>query len=348
MPERWEHGSDLFDVPDVGTPVFPWRQALFAGSGRQALAALVEWAMARQGWKRLWLPDFFCPDVHPSLRATGVALITYPDDPRTPLQLEGCAFAPGDAVLVSNTWGVRARPDLELPPFVSLVEDHTHDLASEWARQSRADWALASLRKSLPLPDGGVLWSPRGHALPAEPARSDAHESLAARRLAAMRRKAAWLAGGAGNKDEFRTELLATESGLADERPVAISAHARARLQTLPTERWRSARSANFEVLTARLAGIPGATVVSRVPPGVPFAATLVFTAPGKRERVRQALVGRAVYGAVLWPIGEGSLGATRGARRLAATALSLHCDFRYSAEDMERVARQVLETAWD
>ena len=41
-----------------------------------------------------------------------------------------------------------------------LVEDHAHDPASAWATTSTADYAFSSLRKTLPVPDGAILWSP--------------------------------------------------------------------------------------------------------------------------------------------------------------------------------------------
>jgi hypothetical protein len=40
-----------------------------------------------------------------------------------------------------------------------LVEDHSHDPFSPWAVGSSADYAFCSLRKTLPVPDGGLLWS---------------------------------------------------------------------------------------------------------------------------------------------------------------------------------------------
>jgi hypothetical protein len=68
-----------------------------------------------------------------------------------------------------NYFGLRTPPDLELPEGVEVLEDHSHDPVSAWAEQSSADFCLASLRKTLPINDGGALWSPVGHRLPPAP-----------------------------------------------------------------------------------------------------------------------------------------------------------------------------------
>ena len=42
-------------------------------------------------------------------------------------------------------------------PSIVLIEDHIHDPLSDWSQSSNADYAVASLRKTLPVPIGAML-----------------------------------------------------------------------------------------------------------------------------------------------------------------------------------------------
>ena len=77
--------------------------------------------------------------------------------------------AKNDVVLAVNYFGVRAGEPWQQwreKHACVLLEDHSHDPVSGWAQSSRADYAFSSLRKTMPVPDGAILWSPLGHPLP--------------------------------------------------------------------------------------------------------------------------------------------------------------------------------------
>ena len=64
----------------------------------------------------------------------------------------------GDAVLAVNFFGAGTGTgwaDQRAAADWLLVEDHSHDPFSPWAVGSNADFAFSSLRKTLPVPDGG-------------------------------------------------------------------------------------------------------------------------------------------------------------------------------------------------
>ena len=139
-----------------------YTSANYYADGRQALIHLYK----SQGWERLWIPEYFCYDVIQSLKDAGLNLVFYTDLPDNSndcdtlfaIQKKGL-FRHTDAVLRVNYFGMRSyRCTSELP--VAVVEDHTHDLLGDWSCKSTADWCVASLRKTLPIPEGGILWSP--------------------------------------------------------------------------------------------------------------------------------------------------------------------------------------------
>lgn len=344
---RWEHGSEFHHVApvpgDLQADAPPWRGGLLVGSGRDALRLVARHGRAARQWRRFWIPTYLCQEVVAAIATEGLPLVAYPDLPGRPLELP--AASPGDAVLVVNTFGRRGGPPPAPPPGVDLVEDHTHDPTSPWAFVSRAEYAVASLRKTLPVPEGGVLWSPRGLPLPPAPPLTLARREAAEAKRQAMVLKSRYLDGESVEKEEFRRLALAGEARIASGEVSAMSDETRALLETLPARRWRAARARNQAFLAARLAHLHWLEVLTvEAPSAVCFSAVLVFDQPVRRDRVRTGLIARRVYPAVLWPLEETVLPVGGEARALSRRILSLHCDARYTEADMARVADLVEE----
>jgi hypothetical protein len=328
----------------------PWlgEASLFA-SGSGALVALVRWGAQRHGWRRVWLPSYYCPEVPAALRALAsedVELRAYPDHALTaPPAVEGIPAAPGDVVVVANQLGIRSRPDAARVARVAsrgavVVEDHSHDLGSAWARESRADYAFASLRKTLPIPDGGAVWSPRRLELPPEPAEADDRARPALERLAEALARSEERAGPADDSLRFRAlaRSAAPQAG-STPRP-AISPVSRALLSHMPADAWRERRRHSFEILLREVELPPSAHVLLPPAGGVAFAFTVVFDAEEHQERAERALVERAVVPAVLWPLDPSrDRGAGRADADLSRRILSVHCDQRYDEAAMRRLA---------
>lgn len=346
-PERWEQGSEyhLLELDHPRPPRRrPWSSGLLLFSGRDALRLMVAVGVKERGWRRLWIPDYFCQDVVAALVGAGVELRTYADDP-----LRDAPDLPearsGDAVLVVNYFGLRERIAFPRRDGVELIEDHTHDPESEWARTSAADFCLASLRKTLPLPDGGVLWSPRGHALPPEPRLSVHRRHAAETKLTAMILKAMYLCGHPVEKEAFRSLALEGERALGSQGVSAMSEVARSLVASWPSERWRRLRHSNHDTLRRQLAHLEWARVLTpRGERSVPFSCVIAVDSPERRERLRRRLIDARVYPAVLWPLERPVVRVRPAARSVSRRLLSIHCDGRYGAEDMRRVASLV---AW-
>ena len=223
--DRWEHGSDFPLAVETGHTEFPWTghpHSLWR-SGRDALEAIVAWSRTRHGSRRLYMPSYFCHAR--TFRAT--ALIEgriYPSAPTSPT---GGPHDVGsrDMVLIPAFFGM--RPASRPPGPVLVVEDHTHDLIAPWAFDSGPDYAFASLRKTLPLPDGGIVWSPRGLPVPPERSTTEAHDQGVLCRLDAMSLKLRYLAGGDVDKARFQSLMEESEHELQiGSRPGSRGSHA--------------------------------------------------------------------------------------------------------------------------
>lgn len=311
--------------------------ANYYADGRQPLIHLYK----SQGWKRLWIPEYFCNDVIASLKDAGLDLVFYNDLPNYKednITLDNIRdkrhFRPTDAILRVNYFGLRSYRSFENLPVAAVIEDHTHDLIGDWARKSTADWCVASLRKTLPLPEGGILWSPRGLKLPEPPASFEKNEDVASIRWGAMELKMRYLAGDDIEKAAFRSGYVNTEAFFDTCDVCALDERSQEYLLSFDIESWYQKKLENWRILS----GIKQLDVRILRPENAncyPFSLVLVFSSHNKREMVRQALIEDGVYPAILWNIPAPADGDVF---MMSRNMLSIHCDARYSIEDIEQL----------
>lgn len=338
-PDRWEHGSE-FHWPRLdarGAPTWPQSSRWF-GSGRDALRTLLRFGRQHRGWKRLLVPSYFCQEVVSSA-AEEIPVAAYGDRPTLvePKDVELHA-APSDVVLNVNFFGLRDARFSHPGLGVDVIEDHSHDPWSSWVRESRATFCLASLRKTLPIPDGGIVWSPTSQNVPDEPKETGTRARASAQKLSSMVLKSLYLGGSAVEKDAFRRLALAGEAEIASGEVSGMSHLTRALLDALPVEAWREQRHRNHATLSQFLSDV---SVLSGAGTGTtPFSVIVILADRAERDRVKASLIQARIYPAVLWPMDEPVVSPIHDADRdLAERMLSLHCDFRYDAVDLRRVA---------
>lgn len=346
--DRWEHGS----YPALPDPVLDRSgksaaaliaelKAACAASGRVALGRIIAHGRAHRGWQRILVPTYYCTDVVSYLEQAGIEVARYACSPCGE-DIVPAAQA-GDVLLRVNFFGW--GPGEGAPAFGGdVIADFTHDLLA--ARYSTADFAIASLRKVLPVSDGGIYWSPQGHGIPAEPSSDVRHQQAALAKLAAMALKRAYLEGVGSADDKVRLRELEQigEEGLLNGHDAAISRWARASLADLFVGQEAAARRTNACVLRNALHDAPGLAWRSRPRCQAPAFAVLQLQNEAMREHLRAALVARRIYPAVLWPVAPTENPLFAAALRFSRTCLMLHIDRRYDKADMQHVAAQIRE----
>ena len=348
--KRWEQGSEFHWVPFEPSDEkveAPWEQGAFFGSGRDALRALLLHGMQERGWRRLWIPSYFCQEVVKSMASTGIEMTLYHDSMMEPsLLISEDDLRQGDALFVVNFFGMRDPLAYDaLPDDVDIVEDHTHDPWSDWAWNSQAHFGVASLRKTLPVPEGGVLWSPRGLPGPGDAPTHAVRQKAARDKFAAMVLKALYLEGHGVDKNVYRQLALDGERHIASDDVAGMTDATRALLGIFPTRRWREARRDNHAFFAAKL---PDGDACRLLPTAskacCPFSAILLFDSRERRDSVRHALIEQQIYPVAYWPLEKPVFpeATTEESIDLSHRVLSIHCDMRYQHADMERVARKI------
>ncbi|GLX99751.1 hypothetical protein [Actinoplanes sp. NBRC 101535] len=334
MPPEGEIGSEFHWDPAAllgaergGLPGWlPDRRELFA-TGCGALTALLR-RVRPAG--RVHIPSFFCTGVaHVLSQRVRIAWYRHLPDGRGP-HWETLRPAEGDMVLAQNLFGREPgepwRAWMRAHPRIPVIEDHSHDPFGEWSRTSAAAYAVASLRKTLPLPDGGLLWSPRGMPLPA-PTGPESHGAHL--KLAAMLLKTAWLEGRTVDRDGFRQlQVQGEQELLGSEGPA--SAFTRAALPALDVTGLRATGERRARELAQAL----------DLPSGGPFRVQLFCRDRAGRDGLLSHLARNGIFAPVHWrqdrtAFWSGDPMAADAADRI----LTLPVDHRCSSADVRRIA---------
>ena len=303
--------------------------AVYYATGRHAMIDLYR----QMGWKRLWVPEYFCYEVLGSVLREGVNVAFYTDYPTFDEDdvVRDLPFEEGDALFRVNYFGLRSmRSNRAIK--VPVVEDHTHDLIGPWACSSDADWCIASLRKTLPLAEGGMLWSPQGHRLKNEPAESSHNKEVAAIMWNAMRQKALYMENKITDKTEFRNAMIAVEEALDSMEVSALDPETADYLEQFDVNRWYKGKRENWSLLN-KVAASDAFKILEPETTGCnPFSMTILFSDKEARNRFRKALIDNDVYPAILWNIPDEK---TPIVKDFSQQMLSIHCDTRYNKDDI-------------
>jgi hypothetical protein len=342
---RWEVGSVFHWEELPACPALPWPEpVVWYMLARHAVLALLR---RLGGVRALWLPSFFCHDITGTWSALA-EIRYYEDNPRRPHpDWRTLTPAKNDVVLAVNYFGMgegTAWAEWSADHRCLLLEDHSHDPHSEWARASRADYAFSSLRKMFPVPDGAILWSPRGHELPVLPPWR--YTTGASGKLAALLYKSDYLAGRgtAGLKEAFRRLQIASETQMELEPMLAPSPATREYLAEGAPSLWRALRRNNARRLAERLAHWKQAEpLFLDIPEGAaPLGFPLLFSTAESRIWYRECLQRHDVYCPVHWPAPPFVSAVTR---KLADRILTIPSDQRYRVRDMDRIADILCQT---
>ena len=344
-PERWEHGSS-FALPSIsdlpGGGQWPLPDPIgFYGSGRRALIEIIH-DSAVSG-STVWLPNYYCPEVINAVEQKSSYSIRYYKENIGPesTNLSELDVKPQDILIVQNLFGLRTHSPIT--PNCIVVEDHTHDPLSHWAFNTTADYAFASLRKTIPVPDGATVWTGTGrptlrnHDTPLELIHAIANQ------VEAMMMKREYFNSNEnvrqGMHQTLDNSFYHIDNGAA---PGTMSPLSKLLLYTYPLFYWKEMRARNFDYLLHRLE-IPGCNILEPLSSqATPFALVCVFDSMVIRNKLLEQLIERRIFPSVLWQW-EGQCWG-QDEHLFSSNHLVFRCEFRYEYSDLKRLADAIVE----
>lgn len=228
-------------------------------------------------------------------------------------------------------------------PNCKVIEDFSHctfSFASTYNLQ--VDYYVTSIRKSVGVCDGSVIISKT--SLDETCVEEGETEFMISRRDCQRLKAEYTYSQQPEKKNNFYTELRRQEGELdAFEGVHRISKTGKEMLGVLNGEMISYARRCNMkhilELLGGKVESIPG---IERCLSGAPFSLPILVK---NRDEIQQKLAKRGVYAPVLWPISDKARAVCPVSARMADEMLSIPIDQRYNYDDIEEIARIILET---
>lgn len=305
-------------------------------SGRTALYELMKFGIENCGWTNIFVPEYYCHEVSVFIRPLKITINYYNNCPDCmDVDLEALDKK-GNVILNVSFFGV--LNDLNYTfHLATLIEDHTHGIASIKNGDRRdADYCFASLRKVLPVPCGGILWSPNNHPLPLEVEESSISQSIATMKLSGMDLKMRYLNGESVSKEDFRKLLLESESHFTDPKTQGgLPGIVTNLIKKISVVKLSNAKTENLKYIVQlidkkRLLFHSNGCDFDQV-----LGLVLIFDDVYKREKMREHLINNAIYPAILWPEQF-----TERSKSFSDRMIFIHCDIRYDQTDMEYIAQ--------
>ncbi len=299
-------------------------------SGRHAIEAILKYG----GWKRIWIPAYFCYEVIGYIKSIGIEVCLYDDFPLCENENEiiyNLPYRKGDVLFRMNYFGFR-RKRSNKNIAVPVIEDHTHGVISCWALKSDADYCIVSLRKSLPIAAGGILWSPKQFELPKQIEESVACRKMAEMRFDAMKLKAVYLREG-GDKNIFRDKYIESEECIDSLSLTGMDCESEKIVRGMNIKLWLDLKRDNWYIAKGLLDRRFCILESTEDDLWYPFSLTLLCKSNAERERLRKYMIGNCIYPAILWELPDNSLFFK--AKDFSDRMLSVHCDARYSRNDI-------------
>lgn len=322
-------GLDRFWGLDATTPA--WCNAT------SALAALV--AGLRPA--AVWLPGYLCPEMRAAVAPSQQRFFPLTDTLSPQIAALDGHLSPGDMVLAVNMFGKPPGPHWQsfvaAHPDVFFVEDCAQAL--DPGQPPWGDWRLYSPRKLLGVPEGGFVIPVSARARAMAPLRGPSTPADLSGVLTRLTPLLARFEAAADPRNWHPLHQAAEASQSVSDQP--MSRLARALIARHDPAPLIAARTRNFAHLGRRLA--KQALLSDSEPAFAPFGFP-VSLPPERRPAILAHLHAAGIFAAVHWPRIAAPADFADDHRR-AASLITLPCDHRYGADDMDRVA-DAFETA--
>ncbi|AUP77246.1 hypothetical protein [Flavivirga eckloniae] len=309
-------------------------------TGRHALLHILNEVTSSKQVSKIWFPNYYCQHTLHWIKKFHPVIHTYDVNPfEFPAEINISNFADSnDVVLINNYWGLSTMPKKSTATGAPLViEDHSHGWLSKACLNSEADYCFVSLRKSLPIPLGGMYWQPNSSTndiIHSKKNNNDLYEAWDLM-VQAMKLKSKYVDGDETIETstylplfydvEEALNINSDFAELLDDHEDFIRSFINLDTKQL--------KNNNLDVLYSEIQDTPYFKVVKR-PDHTAFGLLLLFKDEKEFNSLKSFLVSNGVYPSSLWPDNKIDYEWRY--------FLNLHIDFRYTTEDMEYIIETI------
>lgn len=327
------------------------REITYLRNGREAL--LYASCNCKPGKEAIILcPAYSCWSMTAPFEFSGWTIVYYRlnedltiDETYLDVLLRGCR---PDAILTMNFYGsADTRSAIsKVKGFndkITVIEDFSHcTFCLDQIFNEQVDYYVSSIRKSIGVCDGAIILSkkPTNKAYIGGTA-----PSFGQLRMGAQQQKGRYaFTKSLNDKDEFLSELRHGEEMIDKLDGVhPISEVSLKQIESINGEEIAFARRENMKhlwgLLNGRVKMVPG---LKRSFNGSPFSLPILVE---NRDAIQKLLAQKGVYAPVLWPASVQARKVCKVSAYVADQILSIPIDQRYNYDDIEDIAKIVLET---
>lgn len=348
--DKWE----LYGIPKERRPFWlPFMKdnkdykSVFYQSGRNAIEALLFFVKERKGIKKLLLPDYMCETVKDAGKRAGILLEYYkidrtycfsPEEIEEKVTKDTCLFVAHffgkklEREIISHIEAWKAQG-------IIVIEDVTLSLFSsdEEKGVGFGTYTLGSIRKWLPVPDGGFVASCT-EELPQELTKTHVSKYTDFY-LMVQTMKREYIQGECKDKDLKKIYMdyysLSIKELFSDYQLYPMSEWTQNYLQNYEIGAVMKQRMANYDYLYAKLSKIDGMKLKIRREDGYLPLGMVIQTE--NRDELLQYLIQNDIYCNVHWRLEPSQ--DNPELTFLAQHSITIPCDQRYGLEEMDYIA---------
>lgn len=313
----------------------------FFRSGRDALKAIA--LSNKNRFRRILIPALCCESMVEAFRRTEYEIVYFKlnEDMSADYKDILDKIQENTLVLYMNYFGVNTLTNEQLANIknsikkIKLIQDRTHDILMKRDNLDIVDYTIASIRKWLAIPDGGILYTrDKQYRCTKE---YDMHFSNI--RISALANKSKYLRTGQDElKVTFRNQLYEANTYLEQEdRVVDMSYYSKVLLRQVDFKKISDSRKDNVRVLQKLLMDVEGLrSIYTNEEKGNLYYPVLVED----RDKIQQKLADNSIYCPVIWPLPKDARGVCNISDYISDHILAIPCDQRYKKADMEHICR--------
>ncbi|WBU88798.1 hypothetical protein [Cellulophaga omnivescoria] len=330
------HQVNADDLVDFNLNEFIPKFKLFY-TGRHAIKFIIDEIKLTKDISKIWLPNYYCQHVTSWLKKCYSNIYFYEIDPFSNAEnLDLNTFSnPRDIVILNNFWGIYNYNIPTSKAKAIFIEDHSHGWQSTNCLNSNADYCVASLRKTLPIPLGGILWQPNSNKNYKNNLIEDFdfYENWRKIKLA-MHLKSDFIRNKNDDKSKFLDLINQSEQYLHKQySPIKLSKENEELILRFLNKDYQIYKKDNLKFLLKNLKLNKKFKVLnSKI--DCTFGLQLVFKNREDFNEVKKTLITKDIYPSELWPNNK--------ERDDLSYLLNIHIDFRYNLKHMQHITTTI------